>query len=67
MIRWATPEAVLRELKKRYWAAVQNEVQNMIEFHNVLKQANYRPHAPTSLECDNFKNMFNNWGKFSDF
>ncbi|RYP15482.1 hypothetical protein DL765_005689 [Monosporascus sp. GIB2] len=55
----ATPNAVLQELKRLYWAAVQNEVRNMIEFHNLLKKANYQPHTPSSPECDNFKKMFN--------
>ncbi|KAK3935137.1 hypothetical protein QBC46DRAFT_346924 [Diplogelasinospora grovesii] len=57
----ATPENVLGELKKLYWAAVQKEVQNMIEFHNVLKTAHGLPQAPASLECDNFKKMFDIW------
>ncbi|RYP56592.1 hypothetical protein DL769_009903 [Monosporascus sp. CRB-8-3] len=57
----ASPEAVFGELKRHYWAAVQNEVQKMIEFHNVLKKADYQPHAPSSLESDNFKKMVNIW------
>lgn len=63
----ATHKAVHDELKKLYWASIRDEVQNMIEFHNVLKEADFQPHAPSSLECDNFKKMFNIWGKCSNF
>lgn len=57
--------AVWRELRRNYWAAVQHEAQNMIKMHNLLKQTAYQPHMPPSLECDNFKNMFDIWGKYT--
>lgn len=61
----ATPGAVLEELKTLYWTAVHKEVQNMIEFHCVLKTVHGVPQSPASLECDNFKKMFDIWGTYT--
>ncbi|OJZ81311.1 hypothetical protein ASPFODRAFT_52373, partial [Aspergillus luchuensis CBS 106.47] len=57
----ATPKTIVKELRRLYWVAVRDEVQNMIRFYCEMKKAAYQPHVPPRLECDNFEKMFNIW------